>query len=98
MNPKDRNALTEHWHQHTNYLNTQVDEAFREAQDHAYALGVARVKEDAKTRHEPRQPLTDERIDQIAGDMPGGITGFMKEWGWRQFARKVEADHGIVEL
>lgn len=38
-----------------------------------------------------RQPLTDERIDAIADlvvkGMPDGIQGFMKEWGWRQFAR-----------
>lgn len=41
-----------------------------------------------------RQPLTDELIDKIANGMPGGLDGFMKGWGWRQFARAVEA-HGI---
>lgn len=32
---------------------------------------------------------TDEQIDAIAEGMPGGLDGFMKGWGWRQFARKV---------
>lgn len=44
----------------------------------------------------PRQPLTDEQIDAIADAMPGGLEGFMKWWGWRQFARAViEATHNI---
>lgn len=33
--------------------------------------------------------LTDEHIDAIAEAMPGGIEGFLKGWGWRQFARSV---------
>jgi len=41
-----------------------------------------------------RPPLTDEQIDAIADAMPGGLEGFMKGWGWRQFARAVlENDH-----
>jgi hypothetical protein len=39
------------------------------------------------------EALTDERIDRIADltvkGMPDGIRGFMKEWGWRQFARNL---------
>ncbi|MDN7951805.1 hypothetical protein QZM74_18960 [Burkholderia multivorans] len=42
--------------------------------------------------------LTDERaarlddadIDTIAESMPGGLDSFIKQWGWRQFARAVE--------
>lgn len=37
------------------------------------------------------KPLTDEQIDAIADAMPGGLEGFMKGWGWRQFARAVLA-------
>ena len=33
--------------------------------------------------------LTDEQIDAIANGMPGGLDGFLKGWGWRQFARAV---------
>ena len=33
-----------------------------------------------------RQPLTDECINEIANSMPGGLAGFMKGWGWQQFA------------
>ena len=42
-----------------------------------------------------RQPLTDECINEIANSMPGGLAGFMKGWGWQQFARAIEAAHGI---
>lgn len=38
-----------------------------------------------------RKPLTDEQIDAIAEGMPGGLDGFLKGWGWRQFARAIEA-------
>lgn len=40
-----------------------------------------------------QKPLTDERIDHIAEitikAMPDGIRGFMKVWGWQQFARNL---------
>ena len=43
-----------------------------------------------------REPLTDEQIDAIADAMPGGLEGFLKGWGWRQFARAVlEATNNI---
>ena len=42
-----------------------------------------------------RQPLTDECINEIANSMPGGLDGFLKGWGWQQFARAIEAAHGI---
>ena len=41
------------------------------------------------------QPLTDAGINEIADSMPGGLAGFMKGWGWQQFARAIEAAHGI---
>lgn len=42
MNKQDLNALTEAWHSDTNWLNDKVDEMFKAAQDHAYALGISR--------------------------------------------------------
>lgn len=41
--------------------------------------------------HPAPQPvtLTDEDIDGVALAMPGGLDGFLKGWGWRQFARAV---------
>ena len=42
-----------------------------------------------------RKPLTDAGINEIADSMPGGLAGFMKGWGWQQFARAIEAAHGI---
>ena len=49
------------------------------------------------TKEQPkRPPLTDNQIDKIAESMPGGLEGFLKGWGWRQFARAVlENDHNI---
>lgn len=41
------------------------------------------------------KPLADAEIDGIAARMPGGMDGFLKGWGWRQFAREVEEAHGI---
>ena len=41
------------------------------------------------------QPLTDAGINEIADSMPGGLAGFMKGWGWQQFARAIEKAHGI---
>lgn len=59
-----------------------------------------RVIEEAQRQYNnpqpKRDPLTDEQIDAIADAMPGGLEGFMKGWGWRQFARAViEAAHNI---
>ncbi|WP_244128041.1 hypothetical protein [Burkholderia gladioli] len=34
--------------------------------------------------------LDDADIDTIAESMPGGLGSFMKQWGWRQFARAIE--------
>jgi hypothetical protein len=36
--------------------------------------------------------LTDEEIDTIGESMPGGMDGFLKGWGWRNFARAIEAE------
>lgn len=95
MHQGDLNAMTEYWHRKTLYVNDKVDDSFKQAQDHAYALGLARGRDEAKARFEPRTPLTDERITQLAELMPGGMDGFLKGWGWQQFARAIERDHGI---
>ena len=39
--------------------------------------------------------MTDNEIDEIAQSMPGGLDGFLKHWGWRQFARAVIAHHDV---
>lgn len=41
---------------------------------------------------EPAQALSNEEIDLIANTMPGGLDGFLKGWGWRNFARAVEGE------
>lgn len=33
--------------------------------------------------------ITNEQINEIAESMPGGLEGFLKGWGWQQFARKL---------
>lgn len=35
--------------------------------------------------------ITDAQIDEIFNAMPGGPAGFMKSWGYRQFARQLLA-------
>lgn len=47
MNQQDLDELTEYWHRETNYVNGKVDDALKSAQDHAYALGLARGREEA---------------------------------------------------
>ena len=39
--------------------------------------------------------IPEDRIRQIAEGMPGGLDGFMKGWGWLQFARAIEQEQGI---
>lgn len=39
--------------------------------------------------------FTDEKIDCLIQEMEGGIDGFLKQWGYRQFAKAVERAHGI---
>lgn len=45
----------------------------------------------------PKYPrgLTDAQIDEIARNMPGGMDGFLKGWGWMQFAKAIEEAQGI---
>lgn len=40
--------------------------------------------------------LSEGEVDGIGALMPGGVDAFLKTWGWRQFARAVEAKHGIL--
>lgn len=49
MNKQDEKALTEAWHSDTNWLNGKIDEFFKAAQDHAYALGLARGLAESKS-------------------------------------------------
>jgi hypothetical protein len=66
--------------------------------EQAYASGfefgkqIGRAEAQQEAQGEP-VALTDERIERIADltvkGMPDGIRGFMKEWGWRQFARNL---------
>lgn len=34
--------------------------------------------------------LSDPEIDKVAASMPGGVGGFLKTWGWLQFAKALE--------
>lgn len=40
-------------------------------------------------------PLSNEQIDALFDELPGGVAGFIKEYGYRQFARLVERAHCI---
>ncbi|WP_312834323.1 hypothetical protein [Comamonas sp.] len=41
--------------------------------------------------------LTDAQIDEIFNAMPGGVDGWLKSWGYRQFARAV-AERNVGEV
>jgi hypothetical protein len=60
---------------------------------HWTAVANARAALVAHLEGAEQNPLTDERIDHIAEitikAMPDGIRGFMKVWGWQQFARNL---------
>ncbi|CAB4139145.1 hypothetical protein UFOVP336_22 [uncultured Caudovirales phage] len=87
MNKQDENELTENWHSDTNCLNEKIDDFFKRAQDHAYALGLARgLKEAAAVA--VALPLSDEQIDAL--DLQG--RGVMSV---RDMVRLVEQEHGI---
>lgn len=49
MEQADKNELTEYLHRQTRYVNEKVDDAFKDAQDHAYALGLKRGRGEAAT-------------------------------------------------
>lgn len=77
------------------WLANQWEAAPRGFPDYGRSWADERVN--VYTHQQPkRQPLTNERIDAIADAMPGGLEGFLKGWGWRQFARAVlEATNNI---
>ena len=58
-----------------------------------FEAGFIRGYDKACPKHP--QGLTDARIDEIARNMPGGMDGFLKGWGWMQFARAIEEAQGI---
>lgn len=62
MNQEDLNALTTAWHSDTTWLNDKIDESMKNAQDHAYQLGLARGRLDQSFK------ITDEEILNVASD------------------------------
>lgn len=38
----------------------------------------------------PWKSLTDEEVEDIMNSMPGGLSGYLRLWGWRTFARAIE--------
>ena len=46
MNRNDLNELTEYFHSDTRYLHDRIDDALKGTQDHAYALGLKRGKQE----------------------------------------------------
>lgn len=83
MNQQDLNALTEAWQSDTNWLNEKIDEHFKSAQDHAYALGLKRGMNTVD--------LSDEEIMEIASDFGEFQYGDAQGHKRRDFARAVLA-------
>lgn len=53
------------------------------------AIALRAALEQPQECYDQRDPLADQQIDAIAESMPGGLDGFLRGWGWRQFARAV---------
>lgn len=70
-------------------LLAQVHKLEMDALDLASENSILKRQEQAELEARKPLPLSDEQIDAIADGMPGGLGGFMKTWGWRQFARKI---------
>lgn len=70
-------------------LLAQVHKLEMEALDLASENSILKRAEESELEARKPLPLSDEQIDAIADGMPGGLGGFMKTWGWRQFARKI---------
>ncbi len=83
MNQQDLNALTEAWQSDTNWLNEKIDEHFKSAQDHAYALGLKRGMNTVD--------LSDEEIMEIASDFGEFQYGDAQGHKRLEFARAVLA-------
>jgi hypothetical protein len=59
MNQQDSNDLTTFWHRGTNRINDIIDDAFKSAQDDAYARGYRRGREDLIEIRKQRDELLD---------------------------------------
>lgn len=46
---------------------------------------------------EPAAQLTDAQIDEVFNRLPDGATGFLKAWGYQQFARELLAMHAPAQ-
>lgn len=70
-------------------LLVQIHELEMQALDLASENSILKRRDADELEARKPLPLSDEQIDAIADGMPGGLGGFMKTWGWRQFARKI---------
>lgn len=61
-------------------------------------VGLRVFREETFASERPSGPLSEMEIRQIAENMPGGLDGFCKGWGWEQFAREIERVHGIQSV
>jgi hypothetical protein len=71
----------------------QTNEAFRMAWDMARTTN----KMFGYPFAPQRKPLTDKAITKVIDSMPRGINGWMSDWDLYEFARAIEAAHGIGE-
>lgn len=73
-------------------LSALVQSLDRKCAEYMWADNLARTKAAGRIA-----PLKDSTIDAIVEQMPGGAGGLLKTWGWQQFARAIEAAHGITD-
>lgn len=66
-----------------------MEQEFQKHYQRGYAAGQKASATQPTQAQAGAVPLTDEQIDAVAESMPGGLAGFLKGWGWRQFAREI---------
>ncbi|WEM00052.1 MULTISPECIES: hypothetical protein [Delftia] len=94
--PRDSNKWRENeaWHRAASpgavlHLLDRIHELEMQVLDLASENSILKRAETDELEARKPLPLSDEQIDAIADGMPGGLGGFLKTWGWRQFARKI---------
>lgn len=83
------------------FMNTEhrmlYKNGHRDARHAAAELALAHPAAAVEPAVEQAEPLTNEAIDRLFSEMPGGVDGWLKQFGYRQFARAV-ARHVLVRV
>ena len=86
-----KEALAEHAMQEVQRLGQEIES------DDIASILACRDMLDAQPVPPQRKPLTDKAITKVIDSMPKKMKGFGVDWDLYEFARAIEAAHGIKE-